>query len=238
MDQSARTAALDHHSAGAIRCWSPPTSPPAASMSGRHPRRQFRPARSQPDDYVHRIGRTGRAGRAGTAISIVTLLDQKSIVAIEAHRTSIPPSKAAAPFSRSRTPPRCRREFELRHSRGRDGAEKVRREGSREGSRGSRNWRREPRPAAFRWRPQFGPAAGRRGGVHAAVGSSPPRRTPSIGTVPSAPGDDVTRHRLLIMSNTLGQETKKKKEDCVNFCHFWSLPGLAVAWYRWDGDCG
>jgi len=35
------------------------------------------------DDYVHRIGRTGRAGRAGTAISIVTPLDQKSIVAIE-----------------------------------------------------------------------------------------------------------------------------------------------------------
>jgi superfamily II DNA/RNA helicase len=36
-----------------------------------------------PDDYVHRIGRTGRAGRAGTAVSIVTPLDQKSIVAIE-----------------------------------------------------------------------------------------------------------------------------------------------------------
>ena len=35
------------------------------------------------DDYVHRIGRTGRAGRAGAAISIVTPLDQKSIVAIE-----------------------------------------------------------------------------------------------------------------------------------------------------------
>jgi superfamily II DNA/RNA helicase len=36
-----------------------------------------------PDDYVHRIGRTGRAGRTGAAISIVTPLDQKSIVAIE-----------------------------------------------------------------------------------------------------------------------------------------------------------
>ena len=35
------------------------------------------------DDYVHRIGRTGRAGRAGTAISLVTPLDQKSMVAIE-----------------------------------------------------------------------------------------------------------------------------------------------------------
>src|ERR1700751_34098 len=35
------------------------------------------------DDYVHRIGRTGRAGRRGTAISIVTRLDQKSMVAIE-----------------------------------------------------------------------------------------------------------------------------------------------------------
>ncbi|MBE0704505.1 MAG: DEAD/DEAH box helicase, partial [Afipia sp.] len=36
-----------------------------------------------PDDYVHRIGRTGRAGRLGTAISIVSPLDQKSILAIE-----------------------------------------------------------------------------------------------------------------------------------------------------------
>ena len=36
-----------------------------------------------PDDYVHRVGRTGRAGRSGTAISIVTPLDQKSMVAIE-----------------------------------------------------------------------------------------------------------------------------------------------------------
>ncbi|MBR0687238.1 DEAD/DEAH box helicase [Bradyrhizobium manausense] len=36
-----------------------------------------------PDDYVHRVGRTGRAGRTGTAISIVTPLDQKSMVAIE-----------------------------------------------------------------------------------------------------------------------------------------------------------
>jgi superfamily II DNA/RNA helicase len=36
-----------------------------------------------PDDYVHRIGRTGRAGRSGTAISIVTPMDQKSVVAIE-----------------------------------------------------------------------------------------------------------------------------------------------------------
>jgi superfamily II DNA/RNA helicase len=35
------------------------------------------------DDYVHRIGRTGRAGRTGTAISLVTPLDQKSMVAIE-----------------------------------------------------------------------------------------------------------------------------------------------------------
>lgn len=36
-----------------------------------------------PDDYVHRIGRTGRAGRTGTAITLVTPLDQKSVVAIE-----------------------------------------------------------------------------------------------------------------------------------------------------------
>lgn len=36
-----------------------------------------------PDDYVHRVGRTGRAGRSGMAISLVTPLDQKSMVAIE-----------------------------------------------------------------------------------------------------------------------------------------------------------
>nr|WP_238996960.1 DEAD/DEAH box helicase [Entomobacter blattae] len=36
-----------------------------------------------PEDYVHRIGRAGRAGRTGYAYSLVTDLDQKSLLAIE-----------------------------------------------------------------------------------------------------------------------------------------------------------
>ena len=83
MDQSARTAALDQFRKGEI---------PLLVASDVAARGLDIPAVSHvfnfdvphhADDYVHRIGRTGRAGRAGTAISIVTPLDQKSIVAIE-----------------------------------------------------------------------------------------------------------------------------------------------------------
>src|SRR6267143_5386747 len=83
MDQSARTAALDQFRRGEI---------PLLVASDVAARGLDIPAVSHvfnfdvphhADDYVHRIGRTGRAGRAGTAISIVTPLDQKSIVAIE-----------------------------------------------------------------------------------------------------------------------------------------------------------
>src|SRR5271163_4989859 len=83
MDQSARTAALDQFRKGEI---------PLLVASDVAARGLDIPAVSHvfnfdvphhADDYVHRIGRTGRAGRAGTAISIVTPLDQKSLVAIE-----------------------------------------------------------------------------------------------------------------------------------------------------------
>src|ERR1700689_5463632 len=83
MDQSARTAALDQFRKGDI---------PLLVASDVASRGLDIPAVSHvfnfdvphhADDYVHRIGRTGRAGRAGTAISIVTPLDQKSMVAIE-----------------------------------------------------------------------------------------------------------------------------------------------------------
>ena len=83
MDQSARTAALDQFRKGEI---------PLLVASDVAARGLDIPATSHvfnfdvphhADDYVHRIGRTGRAGRAGTAISLVTPLDQKSIVAIE-----------------------------------------------------------------------------------------------------------------------------------------------------------
>lgn len=36
-----------------------------------------------PEDYVHRIGRTGRAGQTGDAVSLVSLDEQKLLVAIE-----------------------------------------------------------------------------------------------------------------------------------------------------------
>src|SRR6201988_2073969 len=83
MDQSGRTAALDQFRKGEI---------PLLVASDVAARGLDIPAVSHvfnfdvphhADDYVHRIGRTGRAGRAGTAISIVTPLDQKSMVAIE-----------------------------------------------------------------------------------------------------------------------------------------------------------
>ncbi len=83
MDQPARTAALDQFRKGEL---------PLLVASDVAARGLDIPEVSHvfnfdvphhPDDYVHRIGRTGRAGRAGAAISIVTPLDQKSIVAIE-----------------------------------------------------------------------------------------------------------------------------------------------------------
>ncbi len=66
-----------------FRCWSPPTSPPAASIFPMVSHVFNFDVPHHADDYVHRIGRTGRAGRAGTAISIVTSLDTKSMAAIE-----------------------------------------------------------------------------------------------------------------------------------------------------------
>src|SRR5881394_3061054 len=83
MDQSARTAALDQFRRGetpllvasdvAARGLDIPEVSHVYNFDVPH----------HADDYVHRIGRTGRAGRAGTAISLVTPLDQKSMVAIE-----------------------------------------------------------------------------------------------------------------------------------------------------------
>ncbi len=75
------------------------------------------------DDYVHRIGRTGRAGRTGTAISIVTPLDQKSMVAIE---------KLIG-----QTIPRAEGDFEV-HAEAGDATERPREPRGRERTRGGR----------------------------------------------------------------------------------------------------
>jgi len=156
------------------------------------------------DDYVHRIGRTGRAGRAGTAISIVTPLDQKSMVAIEKLiGQTIPRTEASAevqPIDSSAAPPRLETE-RPRNSRGRHGAKEGSREGSRENPRdgaqeahkprrergergprrsgGGRNSSPQPQAAAAEFTPPTAP---------------PPSRTPSIGRAeaPPAPRDQAS----------------------------------------------
>jgi len=193
MDQSARTAALDQFRKGEI---------PLLVASDVAARGLDIPAVSHvfnfdvphhADDYVHRIGRTGRAGRAGTAISIVTPLDQKSIVAIEKLiGQSIPRAEGSAEV-RLADGPAAAAETE----RTREGAK----EGSREGSRGGRKPRRQREPR----RPGNG---GRHPGPQApAAGFTPPAppplsRTPSIGRaeappVPRDPSSEPADHSHL-----------------------------------------
>jgi superfamily II DNA/RNA helicase len=195
MDQSARTAALDQFRKGEIpllvasdvaaRGLDIPTTSHVFNFDVPH----------HPDDYVHRIGRTGRAGRGGTAISIVTPLDQKSMVAIEKLiGQTIPRAEGgvevqavdgpAAPPNGETEPPR--------HLRGREGSREGAREGSREGSRGGRKPRREREPRRAGGgrnsgpQPQQAPVA-----AFTPPSAPPPSRTPSIGRAeaPPAPRD-------------------------------------------------
>jgi superfamily II DNA/RNA helicase len=199
MDQSARTAALDQFRKGEI---------PLLVASDVAARGLDIPATSHvfnfdvphhADDYVHRIGRTGRAGRAGTAISIVTPLDQKSMIAIEKligqpipRLDSVaevqPVDGASAPSGEEARPPR--------EPRARQGAREGSREGSRQGSRGEgsgegRKPRRErgPRRSGGGGRdsapqPEQAPVA-----VFTPPVAPPASRTPSIGRAeaPQAP---------------------------------------------------
>jgi superfamily II DNA/RNA helicase len=178
MDQSARTAALDQFRKGEI---------PLLVASDVAARGLDIPAVSHvfnfdvphhADDYVHRIGRTGRAGRTGTAISLVTSLDQKSMVAIEKligqsiPRTdtgiAIEAVESSDALSGDETRP-------PREARGRDGG--------REGSRGGRKPGREREPRR--------PGGGRNSSPQAPAASftqpvaAPASRVPSIGRVPA-----------------------------------------------------
>jgi superfamily II DNA/RNA helicase len=187
MDQSARTAALDQFRKGEI---------PLLVASDVAARGLDIPATSHvfnfdvphhADDYVHRIGRTGRAGRAGTAISIVTPLDQKSMVAIEKLiGKTIPHAEGGVEVQPSSPGTEQPREP---HSR----------EGSREGSRGGRKPRREREPR----RSGGGREPARREPAHQtqapAAAFTPPvappaSRTPSIGRAeaPQAPRDPAS----------------------------------------------
>ena len=141
MDQSARTAALDQFRKGEI---------PLLVASDVAARGLDIPAVSHvfnfdvphhADDYVHRIGRTGRAGRAGTAISIVTSLDQKSMVAIEKLIGQNIPLAEGSP----ETPMPERAVARERQERPREGAREGRKEGG--GSRGGGRRRRPDREA-------------------------------------------------------------------------------------------
>ena len=190
MDQSARTAALDQFRKGEI---------PLLVASDVAARGLDIPAVSHvfnfdvphhADDYVHRIGRTGRAGRAGTAISIVTPLDQKSMVAIEKLiGQSIPRAEGSAEVQSDRQPParvRRRNRAAARAARRKKVQEKVRAAAASHAGNanpgvraGGRNSGPQPQPRRLRSRP---PAP------------APASRTPSIGRAeaPQAPRDQAS----------------------------------------------
>jgi superfamily II DNA/RNA helicase len=172
MDQSARTAALDQFRKGEI---------PLLVASDVAARGLDIPAVSHvfnfdvphhADDYVHRIGRTGRAGRAGTAISIVTPLDQKSMVAIEKLT--------------GQNIPRTDSGIEVQPADGQavasgNGDEQPRDSHAREGSRGARKPRREREGR----RPNNGGGRGPAPQPQAAAPAA--ARAPSIGRAEASP---------------------------------------------------
>jgi superfamily II DNA/RNA helicase len=193
MDQSARTAALNQFRNGEI---------PLLVASDVAARGLDIPAVSHvfnfdvphhADDYVHRIGRTGRAGRAGTAISIVTPLDQKSMVAIEKLiGQTIPRTDAGIATEPTESVAEVPSEHPREH-RSRQGSHQGSRQDSHqdshEGSRGGRKPRREreprrgggggrgpatqqPQPAVAAFTPPAAPA---------------PSRVPSIGRTEAPP---------------------------------------------------
>jgi superfamily II DNA/RNA helicase len=200
MDQSARTAALDQFRKGEIpllvasdvaaRGLDIPTTSHVFNFDVPH----------HADDYVHRIGRTGRAGRAGTAISIVTPLDQKSMVAIEkligqtiprvegSVDVSATDHPAAPSGGEAEHPRRSRSREGAKENTGeasREGARESSREGGREGSRGGRKPRREREPRRSGGGRNSGPQPQAPVAAFAPPSAPPPSRTPSIGRTPA-----------------------------------------------------
>ncbi len=186
MDQSARTAALDQFRKGEIpllvasdvaaRGLDIPTTSHVFNFDVPH----------HADDYVHRIGRTGRAGRGGTAITIVTPLDQKSMVAIEKLIGQTIPRAEGGVEVRAADGPSSGGETEQpRHSRGRDGAREGSREGSRDGSRGGRKPRREREPRRSGGGRHSGPQPEAPVAAFSPPSAPPASRTPSIGRAPA-----------------------------------------------------
>ena len=190
MDQSARTAALDQFRKGEI---------PLLVASDVAARGLDIPITSHvfnfdvphhADDYVHRIGRTGRAGRAGTAISIVTPLDQKSMVAIEKLiGQTIPKIEGGAVSQAIDGPAPSGGETERpRHSRGRegsrDGARQASRESPRDGAQEARKPRRERGPRRSHGDRNSGPQPQAAVAAFTPPVAPPASRTPSIGRAP------------------------------------------------------
>jgi superfamily II DNA/RNA helicase len=182
MDQSARTAALDQFRKGEI---------PLLVASDVAARGLDIPAVSHifnfdvphhADDYVHRIGRTGRAGRTGTAISIVTPLDQKSVVAIEKLiGQTIPRAEGGAAVEtveRMATSPGG-------GEPAREGTREGAREGGREGSRGGRKPRREREPRRSGGSRHSNPQPQAPVATFTPPVAPPASRTPSIGRTPA-----------------------------------------------------
>jgi superfamily II DNA/RNA helicase len=204
MDQSARTAALDQFRKGEIpllvasdvaaRGLDIPTTSHVFNFDVPH----------HADDYVHRIGRTGRAGRAGTAISIVTPLDQKSMVAIEKLiGQTIPRVDSGVETSVDGvTAPSSGEAEQPRRSRSREGSREGAREGSRHGSRESprdgaqeaRKPRREREPRRSGGGRSSGPSPQPAVAAFTPPVAPPASRTPSIGRAeaPPAPRDSAS----------------------------------------------
>ena len=178
MDQSARTAALDQFRKGEIpllvasdvaaRGLDIPTTSHVFNFDVPH----------HADDYVHRIGRTGRAGRAGTAISIVTPLDQKSMVAIEKLiGQSIPHAEGGAESQPA--------ESATASPSGESQAREGKREAGREASRGGRKPRREREPRRAGGGRHSTPQPQAPVAAFTPAAAPPASRTPSIGRTPA-----------------------------------------------------